>query len=99
VEQDRAEEEKYLQGFRDLVRHPSWDLLCELYDRQLDLRAKEALGRMSSPDEAMERNNLLGEISGLALAKKLPTIVIASIEARMSVDELRGEKIDESDDE
>lgn len=56
-----------------LLKSPSWGLLVEIYQKQVNARLNETANQpLQSVDDAMQRNYKLGLAHGIALAMRMP---------------------------
>lgn len=77
---DKIDKERADQ-FRALTRHPGWALYQELIMARVQLFADRITAPAGSVDGAFALEWVKGAMSGLILARDLPSVTIAAIEA------------------
>lgn len=67
--------------FRGLIRHPGWALYQELLSSRIQLFGDRVAAPAGSVDGAFALEWVKGAMSGLILARDLPSVTIGAIEA------------------
>lgn len=70
--------------FTVLLRHPAWLAYVELLDSQIQARADIVLAPSGSVDGAIVQEYVKGAMSGLILARDLPSTIIADMKSATS---------------
>ena len=78
IDRDRA---AVLEG---LVRTPGWRIFVELVNEIIEHRGAELLLPAGSIDGVLSGEHLKGSMSGLIMARDLPSVIIAQMEAMKS---------------
>lgn len=74
VDAERAEH------FRLLMKHPGWDVYQDLLNSRIQAYADAVMAPAKSVDGAIALEWIKGAMSGLILARDLPSVTIAGLE-------------------
>lgn len=77
---DKADKER-AELFRALTKHPGWASYQELLNSRIQLFADRVMAPSGSVDGAIALEWVKGAMSGVILARDLPSVTIAAIEA------------------
>lgn len=92
VDRDRAE---VLEG---LIRTPGWRVFVELVNEIIEHRGAELLAPAGSIDGVLVGEHLKGSMSGLIMARDLPSVIIAQMEAMKSPAQYDASEDEDDDD-
>jgi hypothetical protein len=92
VDRDRAE------IFERMVRTPAWLLFVELVNDIIETRGAELLSPAGSIDGVLAGEHLKGSMSGLIMARDLPSVIIAHMEAMKSPAQYDASEDEDEDD-
>lgn len=70
--------------FTVLIRHPAWEVYVELLEAQIQARADAILAPSGSVDGAIVLEYIKGAMSGLILARDMPSTIIADMKSATS---------------
>lgn len=76
---DREDKER-AQLFRGMVNSPAWKLFIELLEAKLQLHADIMLQPALSMEGMIAREYIKGAMSGLVLARDLPSVIIGAMD-------------------
>lgn len=93
VDRDRA------SIFEGLVRSPGWILFVELVNEIIEHRGAELLAPSGSIDGVLAGEHLKGSMSGLIMARDMPSVIIAHMEAMKSPAQYDASEDENDDDE
>lgn len=77
---DQVDKER-MDLFRALMKHPGWAVYLELVEARIQVYADKVMSPSGSVDGAIALEWVKGAMSGLILARDLPSVTIAAIEA------------------
>ncbi len=87
VDRERAD------AFASLVRHPGWVVYMEILEARIQMLADEVLAPAKSVDGMVTLEYVKGAMSGLIMARDIPSVTIAA------KDEMRPVQENDDDDE
>lgn len=76
---DRLDQER-AELFRKMIQSPGWHEYCEILNAKLQGMADQILRQSHSVDEMVALEYVKGAMSGLILARDIPSVTIAAME-------------------
>jgi len=74
---DRIDRER-ADAFVSLVKHPGWDMYMEILNAKIQMLADQVLAPAASIDALVGMEYVKGAMSGLIMARDIPSVTIAA---------------------